>query len=140
MAERTNPSSSSKPKPARVARPEAPPLVVNDQPINQPLLEDDFVMMPAPDPSAFVSTARFKRPATPSKSLFARRTIVPLLLTHGLLLLTLGGLWFLTDEDSIYRPLGAGTALAMIAGGAILLALGILNVLHLQRALKSSPG
>ena len=62
--------------------------------------------------------------------------MVPILLTLGVLLPTLGTLWFFTSEDSPFRALSIAVPISLIAGGTLVLVLGILNVMHLAYLMR----
>jgi len=132
--------------PARVrpARPErrteapAPPMGVEEE---QPagtlaeIIEDDETIAAAPDASAFAPRIS-RKPA--QARLFAnlsfRRTIIPILLTCGLMLPTIG-LWSMFDPDAPLAAVGRGVEVLLIVVGAILFILGILNAFHVRHIL-----
>lgn len=58
--------------------------------------------------------------------------LVPVLLSNGVLLPILGGLWFLTDEESPFRGPGVSLPIVLIVLGIVLFGLGILNGLQLR--------
>lgn len=65
--------------------------------------------------------------------------MIPLLLTHGLFLPLLGVLWFFTEADSPFRRLGVAIPILLIGVGAMLLLVGILNVLYLKHLQQNLP-
>ena len=66
-----------------------------------------------------------------------RRTLIPILLTGGMLLLALGA-WSQLDRAGILGGLGTGIGiLFMILGGA-LLAVGVLNMLQVKHILNTA--
>jgi hypothetical protein len=105
-----------------------------DQP---PPVDDDRVQMPAPTPQDLMATRRAavrqSNQKSQSQSLRTRRTIVPILLTLGVMLPALGGLWFVTDEDSPFRALSVYVPVSLILFGLVLLVAAILNVLYLSQ-------
>jgi hypothetical protein len=118
-----------------------PPASVED---NQPadaladIVEDDDTIAAAPDASAFAP--RFtQRPAQVRiyANLFFRRTIIPILLTCGLLLTTIG-LWSMSDRTAPLAAVGTGVEILLIVVGAILFALGILNAFHMRHILANT--
>jgi hypothetical protein len=106
--------------------------------------DDDAVEVPAPTPDVFTrpktTTYPARRDMAPTaQSIWGRRTVVPILITNGVMLPTLGGLWFLTDEDSPFRIPGIALPIALIAVGIILLALGLANAMALRHLLRTTP-
>jgi hypothetical protein len=101
--------------------------------------ESDFVNFSARQPTNFAETAPFPPRHPAHQSLFLRRTVVPILLTGGVGLPTLGILWFKTDADSPFRLVGMGLPVGLIVTGAMFLFVGIVNVLFLRRELRG-PG
>jgi hypothetical protein len=99
--------------------------------------ESDLVSFSAPVPGTGVR--RNAPPATVHHSMFLRRTMVPILLSGGVGLPLLGGLWFKSDADSPFRVMGVGLPIGLIAVGAVFLLVGILNVMQLRRELRG-PG
>jgi hypothetical protein len=106
--------------------------------------EDDAVAVPAPTADVFqrssTGAAVPRRPnqAGTRRSLSMRRTVVPILLTNGLMLQVLGAMWFATDDDSPFRIPGIALPISLIAIGVVLLALGIANALALRHLLRAA--
>ncbi|HEY7087512.1 MAG TPA: hypothetical protein VH518_05440 [Tepidisphaeraceae bacterium] len=104
-----------------------------------PLIEDDdIVIVPAPTPDVFLPR---QRPAPPPRasllaSMRLRRTLIPILLTSGVMLPTLGILWFMTDEESPFRRVGMGVPVTLIVVGAVLLLLGLVNAFQVKHQLQ----
>ena len=74
------------------------------KPQNLAVLDDDSVIVPAPDTSVFLHKPDYspRRPKirTAGLSLGARRTLIPILLTGGFILIVLAGLHFLWVADN----------------------------------------
>jgi hypothetical protein len=92
---------------------------------------DDQVLAPPPDPSMLGRI--YHRPHQPHKGfgLEARRTMIPILLTCGVLLLASGLLKFIMGPDSPFAPLPVGMIVALwvlglaLLGSAVVLMLGV---------------
>ena len=106
--------------------------------------EDDAVAVPAPTPDVFNrTTSGAAVPLRPNqagtrRSLSMRRTVVPILLTNGVMLPVLGALWFATEDDSPFRIPGIALPISLIGVGLVLLALGIANALALRHLLRAA--
>lgn len=103
--------------------------------------DDDAVIVPAPSIDVFLPKQRGTRAAAKraaSSSLAMRRTLIPILLTNGVLLPALGAMWFATDVDSPFRRTGAWLPIMLIAVGVLLLVFGVLNALFVRHELAAS--
>jgi hypothetical protein len=99
------------------------------------LFDDDETIAAAPDASAFAPRTSQKAAHGPIyANLFFRRTIIPILLTCGLMLPIIG-IWSLLDPNSPIAAIGKGPETALIAVGIVLLGLGIVNALHVRQIL-----
>ena len=136
----TTPPDPPSQKPGPRVRPAFPTLTTSDA--ESQAVNADRVIMPAVTPDYLLAKHRAAaaRTAPPPmhQSLRVRRTIVPILLTLGLLLPLLGALWFLTDDDSPFRALNIAVPISLIAVGVILFILAILNIVHLAHVLRSN--
>jgi hypothetical protein len=142
-----NPDGS--PSKARPAMPER--AVVATAPVPEPtrieevpettpeLIEDEETIAAAPDASAFAPRRAANKPAhTPIyASLFFRRTMIPILLTCGVMLPAIG-LWSMFDQNAPLAAIGKGVEMMLIAIGVVLLALGFINALHVKHVLESA--
>jgi hypothetical protein len=102
--------------------------------------DDDAVIVPAPTPDVFLPK---HHPAPPARarllaSLALRRTLIPILLTSGLMLPALGIMWFMTGEESPFRKPGLGMPVTLITVGVVLLILGLVNALYVKHQLQQS--
>src|SRR5262245_3163132 len=122
------PNSGAAPKPVPPApepaktRPLAPSRsarAADSISIEQSDADDDAVIVPAPTPDVFLPRHPAPAPARPSvlQSMFLRRTLVPIMLTAGLMLPTLGALWFMTDTTSPFRRAGEWVPFVLIGAG-----------------------
>lgn len=126
--------TTNSPRRARPAQPNQVAQPLQQASANAQHAEDDFVPVPPPSPEDFLRRSSPKivpRHAKKRPTTF-RKTLVPLLLTHGVFLPILGGLWFATEHDSPYRQLGVAAPIILIGGGLILLLLGVSNVLQIK--------
>ncbi len=102
------------------------------------IVEDDEAIAPAPDLSAFTPKAR---PTIAKKHLYEqtnfRRTLIPILLTGGVLLISLGS-WSQLDRAGMLGGLGTGVGVLLISLGVVLLGVGVLNMLHVKHILEGS--
>jgi hypothetical protein len=103
------------------------------------VVEDETDLVSFSAPQAFEATNSLTPIRPVHRSLFLRRTMVPILLTGGLGLPVLGILWFKTDASSPFRMMGMGLPISLIAIGSLFLVVGILNVMQLRRELRE-PG
>jgi hypothetical protein len=143
----SDPSKRPTDKPPKKHRPvlpsaPSPSLQPAQQDAAPPEFDDDLAIVPAPAPEVFArqKSTPSRRLASGYKSLGLRRTAVPLLLTWGLMLSALGGLWFTTGPDSPYRNTGMVLPAVLIGLGLVLFAAGILNALHIRHLLQTSKG
>jgi hypothetical protein len=143
------PLPSAVPPPARirpamperpVAAPVPPPTpVVDEVPDTIPeMVEDEETIAAAPDASAFARREIRKPAHTPVyASLFFRRTMIPIMLTCGVMLPAIG-LWSMIDHNAPLAAVGTGVEVMLIVIGTVLLALGILNAFHVKHVLGMS--
>jgi hypothetical protein len=130
-------------------RPIAAPVVVpppptepaaDDSSILGEIIEDDETIAAAPDASAFAPRTHLqKKSARVSiyKNLFFRRTLIPILLTCGIMLPAIG-IWTLIDKTAPLAAVGKSVDMLLIVVGAILLALGLINALHVKYILDAA--
>ena len=94
--------------------------------------EDDVMMAPAPDvnylghvpPRRHVSTSNMKQ------------TIVPILLTIGVLMLVFGTLHFVLGPDSPYASIPTWTVAAVYGTGVVLIGLGVFTAFQIKAELE----
>ena len=102
--------------------------------------DDDAMMAPAPDASAFAphaSTSRSSALRRPAKSDW-KPTVIPILLTTGVLFLVFSSLKFILGSDSPYAAL-SGWVVGMVAGmGVLLLGLGVFTMMQVKAQVQSS--
>jgi hypothetical protein len=136
--------------PPRSARPVsptgvAPPPPVPSSPASEPSSEiiddeihpeDDAMLAPAPDPSMLAHPLPYRpSPIRRGISLDAKRTLIPILLTTGLLLLVFGALRFVMGADSPYAQMPSWLVALVGVSGLILLAGAFFTMLQVQHEL-----
>jgi len=88
-----------------------------------------------------VDRATIARPCSVAKSranqgIEARRTFIPVLLTLGILLPSMGSLRWILGPDSAFTAVPAWLATSLLLVGPILLVLAIANMLYVRRRLR----
>ena len=104
-----------------------------------PIVEDDdSVIVPALTPDLLASHAPYARAATRpiARSLSLRRTLIPVLLTMGVMLPALAAMWFASDTNSIVRTTGRWLPITFIVLGAVFLLLAIVNMAQVKHLMK----
>jgi hypothetical protein len=99
----------------------------------------ELVNMPAPGLEVFLpkkSKAERRRRQTLLSSLQYRRTLVPIMLTLGVLLPVLCGIWYKLDSHSPFKKIDPKLPPVLMVMGLMFLALGVLNVLQLREMLR----
>ena len=142
------PARSASSRPPRPDRPAAPPAVTSRE--AQPELsavdylsavsdvDDDFVIAPPPEADAFAHApvATLARRA-PAKRLTTQRTLIPILLTLGLLLTFTGGLRFIAGDRSVLGGLSTAMSVGLMLVGILLLITGVFNMLYVRAVLTA---
>lgn len=95
--------------------------------------DDDAMLAPAPDASVFAtSSALYKPPARKAPTSDLKPTLIPILLTSGLLLIVFGCLKFILGPDSPYSNLPSWVIGMMFGMGALVLAFGAFTMLQVR--------
>ena len=101
--------------------------------------DDDAVLIPelAPERLASASAARYGAARATSRaggtrSLFFRRTMIPILLTCGLIFPALAAMWLSTDRDHVVRRTGPWLPVTLVALGAVFLLLAVVNMAQVR--------
>jgi hypothetical protein len=106
--------------------------------------DDDSVIVPAPDPSAFIprqkstGSAEARAAVAAKKNLEYRRTLIPILLTCGTLLLGFGILKFVAGSDSTLQFIPSWIPIGLLCTGALLLALAGVNMMSVKQQLTAA--
>ena len=99
--------------------------------------DDDAAVAPRPDPQKLgrhlVEHTRHE------SSLRAKRTLIPILLTLGVLLPVMASLKWLSSPESAFAEWSSGLALAMLVAGLVILAAAIANMLSVKHMLAQHP-
>lgn len=119
------PSPAAQPprRPARPERPTAPPA--SSTHLAPP------AAAPEPAPAALAAGAAVR-------TFHRKRTLIPILLTCGALLLATGAGRWMVSEDSAFRLLSGPLSIALAAIGAVLLAVAVLNMLQVRDQISAS--
>lgn len=134
-----SPSRPASPGPARPAAPTVPTPNVHD-PQARAIDEDDRVIVPAPSADVFrprglaASTSR-----APGRALALRRTLIPILLTAGVILVALGLLRLLWQTDNPLAGLPAWLVAVMFVFALVLWGLAAVNMLAVKHQLAGGP-
>jgi hypothetical protein len=103
--------------------------------------DDDSVIVPAPEASVFVSkpktNAEVREKIARKKNLEFRRTLIPILLTSGVLMLAFGLLRFAAGADSTLSNLPIWISIVLWFAAAILLSLAVVNMLSVKAQLAA---
>jgi hypothetical protein len=97
--------------------------------------ETSAAPIPAPDAQALSSPAR----GSDDRANRIRRTLIPILLTCGVLLIATASLKWIAGPISVFAQLELWMAILMIALGAMLLAVAGLNMLQVRDQLLRNP-
>lgn len=103
--------------------------------------DDDSVIMPALEASSYKpkskTTADVRAQISRKRNLEYRRTLIPVLLMTGTLMIVFGILRFFTGPDSMLANLPVWLPIVLLSGGLILLALAGVNMLSVKHQLDA---
>ncbi len=130
------------------ARPMAPPnltppdAVAADAAANAVVDDDDAVNIPAPDASVFAprkpaASAGARAAVARRKQVTFRQTLIPVLLTTGVLAIAFGLARVALGPDSPAAAFPAWATPTFVVAGAVLLALAVLNMLSVRSMLAA---
>ena len=132
--------AASRPASPGPARPAAPVIASQSasEPQAQVIDDDDRVIVPAPTADVFLhhGTGASARRA-PARRLSLRRTLIPILLTAGLILFALGLLRFLWTENNPLAGLQPWLVAIMFAFALVLWGLAAVNMLAVKHQLQT---
>jgi hypothetical protein len=112
------------------------------------VVDDDAVIVPPPSPDVFAprgtttpgaARARGARDAR-DRAVHFRRTAIPVLLTLGVFVPSLGCAWFFLGEESALRQLDRRLVIACIVAGPVLLGLAVINMIQVRGMLAAGKG
>ena len=144
--------AEKRPRPARPDRPEAPNMP-GWQPVHRgdahsaaellgEVTEDDDdigITLPPPDALAHPPAAAPAPTGRQAPTLSFQRTLIPVLLTCGVLLIFTGAMRWVAGDDSPFGTFSGPLSLIMLVGGALVLFVGVLNVLYVRAMLAARP-
>ena len=134
----TAPSSPVAPPP-----PPAPIDATDDSPFDHaPPEDDDAVIVPAPDQSVFAPRPKAAAPVRKGRvpvyqTLHFRQTVIPVMLTSGVMALLLGGIRFALSDDSIFSAVPSSIAIVLIVLGLLLLGAAALNIVQVKQMIEA---
>lgn len=102
-------------------------------------VDDDHVNFPAPGAEVFLpkkSRARRVHERSLLSKLRYRRTLVPIMLTLGVMLPILAGLWYILGNDSPFKKIKPTIPPVLMGIGIVFLVFGVMNVLQLRQILN----
>jgi hypothetical protein len=102
--------------------------------------DDDAVIVPAPDRAVF--KPKSKPPAAPARTqqaayqtLHFRQTVIPVMLTLGIIALVLAAIRLGISDDSVFAKIPASVAGVLSLVGVLLLAVAGLNMMQVKQIL-----
>ena len=124
-------------------------MAAHYEPLSEVVDDDDAVIAPAPDRDVFMPHAQAAgaAPATPAgppvgaglaKRLAFRRTVIPILLTCGVLLIGIGILRWIGGEESIFNDMTIPVSAGLCGTGTFLLLVAFLNMLQVKAELDAA--
>ena len=123
-------AGASSARPARPDRPSAPP---------QTAPASDVVAMDVPPTeNASAATSISPEALEASRALERKRTMIPVLLTTGMLVTITGLARWVVAEDSAFRLFNNAASLAMLGLGGLLLGVAVLNMLQVRDQLAAN--
>ena len=104
------------------------------------IYDDDSVIVPAPDAAVFAPKRRSQPAARVGHSAMYqtiefRRTIIPILLTCGTLMLAFGSLKYTLGQDSALAELPGWLPIVLFTTGTVLITLAVMNMLSVKHQL-----
>jgi hypothetical protein len=121
--------------PARLEEPQ--PTVEAPSDFLPEIVDDEETIAAAPDASVFVHRETPRKAHTPHYAqVNFRRTLIPIMLTCGGLLIGIG-IWLMLDHDTPLAAIGLGAKATLIAVGSVLGGLGVLNAFHVRHIMET---
>jgi hypothetical protein len=103
--------------------------------VEAPLGGDFSVAAPAPDPSVF-APKHSTRDLLLERRIHTRRTLIPILLTVGVLMPLVGGLKWLRGSDSPFAAWPLWAPVVLFLCGLLLLTLGYANMMQVRQMMR----
>jgi len=98
--------------------------------------DDDMMAAPAPDASVF-APRRSTRDLIAERRIHSRRTLIPILLTCGVLMPAVGALKWLRGPDSPFAAWPIWAPLVLGGCGVVLLLLAMANMMQVRQLMKT---
>jgi len=111
---------------------------VNDDPAAS-ASSDDIVAAPAPDASVF-APRRPTRDLVADRQIHNRRTLIPILLTCGVLMPAVGALKWVRGPESPFSAWPVWAPIALGACGVVLLLLAVANMMQVRQMMRARTG
>jgi hypothetical protein len=107
------------------------------------IVDDDAVIVPAPDADVFARHAPAKQSGVEesiglSRGHAFRRTVIPILLTCGVLLIGIGALRWIGGAESVFSDMSTSLCAALCGVGAFLLIVAALKMLQVKSELAAA--
>jgi hypothetical protein len=104
------------------------------------IVDDDEVIVPAPTPDVFAPRPAPQKPVGPPgiKGLGFRRTVIPILLTCGVLLIGIGLLKWLGGSESLFSEMALRVSATLCGAGVFLLLVAALNMMQVKAELAAA--
>ena len=109
---------------------------VNDDPAAS-ASSDDIVAAPAPDASVF-APRRPTRDLVADRQIHNRRTLIPILLTCGVLMPAVGALKWVRGPESPFSAWPVWAPIALGACGIVLLLLAVANMMQVRQMMRGA--
>lgn len=100
-------------------------------------VDDDASVAPAPTP-AQLGRIHSGAPSALQSSLRMKRTLIPILLTLGVMLPVTGSLKWLAPRDSAFAAWSSGLAVAILVVGLCLLVAAVANMMQVKHMLSQA--
>src|SRR4051794_5253929 len=99
---------------------------------------DDMMAAPAPDASVF-APRRSTRDLVAERRIHSRRTLIPILLTCGLLMPAVGALKWLRGPEAPFATWPIWAPLVLVGCGIVLLLLAVANMMQVRQLMRQAP-
>ena len=109
--------------------------VIDDRAANAS--SDEILAAPAPDASVFASR-RPTRDLRAERQIHTRRTLIPILLTCGVLMPVVGALKWLRGPESPFAAWPVWAPIALAACGVVLLLLAFGNMMQVRQLMRAA--
>jgi hypothetical protein len=98
---------------------------------------DDILAAPAPDASVF-APRRPTRDLVADRQIHHRRTLIPILLTCGVLMPAVGALKWLRGPESPFAAWPVWAPIALAACGVVMLLLAVVNMMQVRQMMRGA--